>query len=281
VDFLSNYSKKLDLINSQEKLDIANLGKAPDLSDYQIDKEKFNKYIQSVRKSKSDTKNIFGCIQYALFPLTVIYILNMSINYDKQHDYSLLVLLLVLNIAAYLISNNIKIDELPGLPEIFPGYQKYLDEKKIFNSKLSKIHAKYYKERDELGFQNISYWKSLSGIGFEKRIEEWFVKNGFTASRTSYSNDKGIDLFVSKNNKTFIVQCKAHKKRISPFVARDLYGTFSSGRYDGAFLISLEGYTKGVIEFVESLPIALISLEEIVRLEQNSDYWKYIMRKFD
>ncbi len=133
--------------------------------------------------------------------------------------------------------------------------------------------------RDDLGLKNISYWRSLSGVGFEKRIEEWFLKNGFTASRTSYSNDKGIDLYISKSDKSFIVQCKAHKNKISPYVVRDLYGTFSSGRYNGAFLISLEGFTKGVIEFAEGKPIALISLEDILRLEQNCDYWKYIMRE--
>ena len=80
--------------------------------------------------------------------------------------------------------------------------------------------------------------------------------------------DKGIDIILKKNGKTIVVQCKAHKKPVSPHVVRDLYGTLVDSQADEAILASISGFTSGVREFVIGKPISLISLEDIIHIQK-------------
>jgi len=112
--------------------------------------------------------------------------------------------------------------------------------------------------------QQIDFWYSLSGREIEKELNKIFRKQGYRTFLTKASSDKGIDIWLNKNDKKIIVQCKAHKKPIGPNVARDLYGTLIASKASEAFLISISGFTTGVYNFVKRKRIKLYTLNDII-----------------
>ena len=113
----------------------------------------------------------------------------------------------------------------------------------------------------------IDFWLRLNGIEFENEVARLFRKQGFKATTTRSSGDAGVDIFLQKENKITIVQCKAHKKPVGPHTIRDLYGTLIAEKADEAILVSLSGFTSGVIKYVIDKPIRLMSLTELLELQ--------------
>ncbi|MGD0795860.1 MAG: restriction endonuclease [Dehalococcoidales bacterium] len=132
--------------------------------------------------------------------------------------------------------------------------------------------VKLYNEALRNYFQSSEdYWKSLGGKKFEIELANLYSKLGFSAKLTPDTDDKGIDIFLNKDDKTIIVQCKAHKNPIGPAVARELYGTLIACGANSAILASPSGFTKGVKNFVIGKPIELISINELIRIAEEAD----------
>jgi hypothetical protein len=53
------------------------------------------------------------------------------------------------------------------------------------------------------------YWLALSPRAFELEVARLFQALGFDAAVTGRSGDKGIDIFMQRENRDYIVQCKA------------------------------------------------------------------------
>ncbi len=123
------------------------------------------------------------------------------------------------------------------------------------------------RKRQEALRQQKEFWRSLTGIQFETEIASLFEKLGYEVTLTRGSGDEGVDLYLNKNDKISVVQCKAHKKPVAPSVVRDLYGTMLHNRADEAILVTLAGFTLGVKNFVEGKPIELMSLSDIIKLQ--------------
>ena len=86
---------------------------------------------------------------------------------------------------------------------------------------------------------------------------------------TPKSGDQGIDLILTKDGKTTIVQCKGKRGSSGPAVVRELYGSFAA--YDGAHCAILAcngGFTQGVEDFARGKPIILISAIEIAKMAE-------------
>jgi restriction endonuclease Mrr len=110
------------------------------------------------------------------------------------------------------------------------------------------------------------YWESLGGIEFEQELGKLFMARGYHMQSTPRTGDEGVDLVVTKNGKTTVVQCKAQKARAGQPVVRDLYGSVFHFRADKAILACTGGFTKGVYEFVQGKPIILIDSSDIARV---------------
>ncbi len=110
------------------------------------------------------------------------------------------------------------------------------------------------------------YWMSLSGTDFEKQLGYLFGHLGYHVRLTPKTGDQGIDLILRKDRKDTIVQCKSHKSRIGPAVARELFGSMVHYGADGAILACTGGFTRGVEEFVRGKPIDLMSAADIATM---------------
>ena len=110
------------------------------------------------------------------------------------------------------------------------------------------------------------FWMSLSGIEFERELASLYRHQGYIVQFTPTSGDQGVDLIMSKNDKTTVVQCKSHKYPVGPAVARELFGSMIHFEADNAILACTGGFTHGVWEFVEGKQIELISASELATM---------------
>lgn len=144
------------------------------------------------------------------------------------------------------------------------------------NFKFRNLH-KYNKALSEykisIRLTEEKYWRSLSGRQFEIELANLFKSKGFKVSITKQGGDGGLDLILRNNGNDYIigVQCKAHKSKISPYVARDLLGTIKSFDFDKGYLITLEGGTSGTIDFCKKNGIHIWDVNDIIRFKQNEN----------
>ena len=110
-----------------------------------------------------------------------------------------------------------------------------------------------------------NFWYSLNGREFEIEISNIFLKLGYETTICKQGGDEGIDIKIKKDGIWEIIQCKAHKSKISPTVARDLLGTMINSNVSHAYLITLNGGTSGTIDFCRKNNITLWDVDDIIK----------------
>lgn len=136
----------------------------------------------------------------------------------------------------------------------------YKNDVKIYNDKFEEFTLNQLKLKKE-------FWYSLSGHEFEYEVAKLFEKIGFKTEVTKGSDDKGVDINLWSGKKYIVVQCKAHKKRLSPAISRELYGTMKAHNAHEAFLVTLEGVSVKSLEFLENKPIKVFDLASLISMQ--------------
>lgn len=108
------------------------------------------------------------------------------------------------------------------------------------------------------------FWYSLDGRKFEIEIANIFKKIGYKTKICKQGGDEGVDIEIEKNGNKEIIQCKAHKAKVSPSVARDLLGTMLNKKVNHAYLVTLNGGTAGTIDFCKKNNITLWDIDDII-----------------
>lgn len=124
---------------------------------------------------------------------------------------------------------------------------------------------KYNEEQEKL---KKDFWYSLSGHEFEHEVAKLFIQFGFRVEVTKGSDDKGVDINIWDKNKYIVVQCKAHKKKLSPAISRELYGTMISHNASEAYLVTLEGVSDKSKEFILDKPIKVFDVDNLVLMQE-------------
>lgn len=112
------------------------------------------------------------------------------------------------------------------------------------------------------------HWTTLKGEEFELEVGKVYGRLGYKVRYTPVTADEGIDLFLYKGGRTYIVQCKAHRQPVSPAVIRELYGTMMASKAEGAIPVSASGFTKGVRSFAIGKPIKLVSTSDLIKMSE-------------
>ena len=164
---------------------------------------------------------------------------------------------------------------------------------KIKTSKISNYNEKNikyssamteYKDKNQL-FERVlrratwNHWLSLNPIEFEEAVADLFIDKGYDVYTTPVTGDHGVDLFITKDGKTSIVQCKTYKKSLGPSAARDLYGAMIAQGAKEAFLAAPGGFTVATKEFCKNKPIKLLDIDELTKMSYN--YENYISHWID
>lgn len=156
---------------------------------------------------------------------------------------------------------------------LFPNYWKWEEKMEKHPSYPDDKELKILLEEEAILEENrkkSEYWFNLDGFEFEEEIANLFQKTGlFDALRTKGTGDGGIDIILTKpdGNKIF-VQCKAHKKAVSPHVARDLFGAMTASGVNEGLIISLGGISNATREFMDGKNIRAIDVEGVIKLQE-------------
>lgn len=144
-------------------------------------------------------------------------------------------------------------------------YQKVLELNKSIDQN-EKLRDKLVEEFNLIKTKQKSWWLGLDGWTFEKEVARVFERLGYAARPTRGSNDGGIDIYLYKNGKTIVVQCKNHKKQIGPSTIRDIHGVKISTRAHEAFVVSSSGFSENAKKYARNNGIELFDIERIIKI---------------
>lgn len=254
--------------------------KKPELTDFNLTEEKLNLYERQ-RKSYYDRLEEH-CAHISRIKRTIIWA-------------SLIITLLVL-----IINIAIGFEDLDGagislgicffwdVTVVLYCFQS-LDDSDIGENKKSEIKAQtinFYLEKNVENYNqavrdyeiylekcSIDFWKSLSGLVFEKEIAKLFKSQGYIANVTPATADGGIDIILTKGNERIAVQCKHHAKPVGPNDVRALQGVVASQNYAKGIFVSLNGYTSTVRDEIKKgiVSIDLLELKDILRMAKKNE----------
>ncbi|SDX63900.1 restriction system protein [Allochromatium warmingii] len=124
-------------------------------------------------------------------------------------------------------------------------------------------------------YQNVSHapnqkaLEHLTWHEFELLIGEWFRHQGYTVVETGGVGepDGGVDLVLSKQNQTYLVQCKHWKAvQVGVNVVRELMGVIAVQNATGGFVITSGRFSDEARRFADQAQITLIDGHQLRRL---------------
>ena len=128
---------------------------------------------------------------------------------------------------------------------------------------VSYVRAKY--EYDQwFKLTQREFWARMDGRTFEREVKSLIERSGRRARLVGGKNDGGVDIVMDDDT---VVQCKAHKNPVSPAVARELYGAMAHFDARCGIIVSLNGFTNGVSEFVRDKPIRLMDVNDLILMQ--------------
>lgn len=96
---------------------------------------------------------------------------------------------------------------------------------------------------------------------FEQLVGEAFRRQGFLVEETGQGGaDGGIDLFLRKDGRTVLVQCKRWRQRqVTVTTVREMWGLLAHHGADAVTIVSVGEFTPDARRFAERKAIDLIS----------------------
>ncbi len=257
-----------------------------------------NEYLKSNLSSKSNTiviiEGVINGLFYAsaaiVFVLATYWMLFTVLDIQKYNNTGDIILMVLASLTAgYFIMSFSMIILSPIfaiIRRLFnPIYKDYEKEKnqiiEEYQLNISKKYEEYEKMKQEISTYNKkmyeykeyckrlneNFWYGLDGHTFEQEVAKLFRKEGYHATVSKIGADGGIDIILTKGGKKYAVQCKAHNKKISEGVARDLYGVLHAKNYDGGYLVTLNGVSSKTYQFCKTRkdkPIIIWTIKTIL-----------------
>lgn len=105
---------------------------------------------------------------------------------------------------------------------------------------------------------------------FEILVSEAFKRKGYSVQETAAGADGGVDLVISKEGETYLVQCKQWKTtKVGIAKIRELYGVVASQNATGGIFVASGVYTKDATAFAKANRIRLIDGNELHAMIRN------------
>lgn len=103
---------------------------------------------------------------------------------------------------------------------------------------------------------------------FEMLVGEAYRRQGFNVKETGGGGaDGGVDLVLTKNGQTVLVQCKQWKTfKVGVKTVRELYGVMAAQNAQGGVVVTSGVFTQEAKDFAKDNKIALIDGEQLRRV---------------
>jgi hypothetical protein len=139
--------------------------------------------------------------------------------------------------------------------------KKYRGDKNSHDKEIADYNHRLEKRQE-------AYWRSLSGVAFERELEKLFSLMGYKVTLTPSTGDGGVDLLLRKDRTLTVIQCKAHVGRIPIGVARELSASMVDFHADDAMIACFDGVTGPVAEYIKTRRISVLDLNTILVLQR-------------
>jgi restriction system protein len=108
----------------------------------------------------------------------------------------------------------------------------------------------------------------LSWKQFEDLVGEAYRRQGYAVKEMlGGGTDDGVDLILTRNGETTLVQCKRWRGLAVPDgIARQLYGVLMNRSATAAKLVATSQFTPEAIGFANGRPIELVDAEALLEL---------------
>ena len=142
---------------------------------------------------------------------------------------------------------------LPG----FRAHRRYSRALRAYRAKLAEYEA--YRRRLSLAF-----WRSLSGLEFERECAGLFQRLGHAVTLTPGTADGGVDIVLRSAEGVTAVQCKALKGKVGVGVGRELV---TAARDMGAarmMIVCTAGASEPLRRYAKEKGITIVTAEDLV-----------------
>lgn len=114
--------------------------------------------------------------------------------------------------------------------------------------------------------QKVDELLELSPRDFEQYIGELFNHLGYIVEVTPYSNDKGLDIIMYKDNVKYGVQCKRYKGSVGSPEIQTFIGALSHAEADKGFFVTTGMFSFEAEKMANKHPIQLINKIDLAKL---------------
>lgn len=106
--------------------------------------------------------------------------------------------------------------------------------------------------------------RAMSPREFEQFTALLFGRMGYAVKITTASADKGVDLFLERDSRSAIVQCKRYKGKVSQPTIRDFYGTMIHNKADQGYVVTTGTFSLPAQNWARGKQIHLVDGAELM-----------------
>ncbi len=127
-----------------------------------------------------------------------------------------------------------------------------------------------YRGACKAGENSVRNWlMEIDPFEFELEIASLFRNLGYEAQATKPTGDGGVDVWATRQNRRYVIQCKRYRKSIEPGQLREFATVIRNFDADEGIFVTTSTFTNGSREEAEKHGIHLMEMEDLVRLYSN------------
>jgi len=171
-----------------------------------------------------------------------------------------------LALLSYFIFQSMAITTNPSLRVVASLFQYILPIVFLLASLLSAINAG--RKRAIFNKQSsLETIKQLSWREFEELVGEYYRRNNYTVTESEAGPDGGVDLILTRDGETTLVQCKHWKKsKVGVSIIREIFGVMKADNADHAVVVTTGTFTRDAEDFANKNDVDLISGNSLLSL---------------
>ena len=141
-----------------------------------------------------------------------------------------------------------------------PGYRAYRRYTRAVDAYRAKL-AEYGLYRRRL---SLEFWRSLSGLQFERECAGLFQRMGYAVTLTPGTADGGVDIVLRSAEGVTAVQCKALKGKVGVAVGRELVTAARDMEATRMMIVCTAGASEPLRRYAKEKGITIVTAEDLV-----------------